>query len=282
MEQLARLQARIASLHELRDLFRALRALAASHVQEAQGTLAGIRSYAGVVEDAIGEAATLLSRAGDDPTFALPSGPGALIVVCSEHGFVGAFNDQLLDRAAAEKTVDEKLVVVGRRGAMLAEERGYAVDRNFAMATHVGGVLAVARRLADYLAATPSARIVFGRHRKLGDFEAETRTVLPLDLALLARQGRRSPPLHHLAPDDLLRRLADEYLFGEITRALMESLASENAARLHVMEAADHNIGDKLEGLGRSERAVRQESITSELLDLVIGSEAILSPDAGR
>jgi F-type H+-transporting ATPase subunit gamma len=74
----------------------------------------------------------------------------------------------------------------------------------------------------------------------------------------------------------LLQRLASEYLFAELTRAVMESLASENGARLRVMEAADHNTGDKLEGLRRSENALRQEAITSELLDVVTGSEAIL------
>jgi F-type H+-transporting ATPase subunit gamma len=74
----------------------------------------------------------------------------------------------------------------------------------------------------------------------------------------------------------LLQRLASEYLFAELTRAVMESLASENGARLRVMEAADRNTGDKLEGLRRSENALRQEAITSELLDVVTGSEAIL------
>jgi len=70
--------------------------------------------------------------------------------------------------------------------------------------------------------------------------------------------------LHHLAPDALLHRLASEYLFAEITRTVMESLASENGARLRVMEMANHNIGDKLEGLRRSQNALRQEVITSE------------------
>ena len=55
MEKLARLRAQIASLDELRDLIRAMRALAASHVQEAQDVLAGIRRYVTVIEDAIAE-----------------------------------------------------------------------------------------------------------------------------------------------------------------------------------------------------------------------------------
>jgi F-type H+-transporting ATPase subunit gamma len=73
-----------------------------------------------------------------------------------------------------------------------------------------------------------------------------------------------------------MQHLAREYLFAEITSAVVESLASENGARLLVMEAADNNIGDKLDGLCRSENVLRQESITSELLDLVIGTEAVL------
>jgi len=72
MEPLPRLRARISSLGELRDIIRALRAMAASHVQEAQAALPGIRQYVAVVEDAISEGAALLpptdgARSGDAP-----------------------------------------------------------------------------------------------------------------------------------------------------------------------------------------------------------------------
>ena len=60
MEQLSRLKARVVNLHELQSLIRALRALAASHVQEAQSALEGILSYVGAVEDAIAEGVGLL------------------------------------------------------------------------------------------------------------------------------------------------------------------------------------------------------------------------------
>lgn len=282
MEQLARLQARIASLQELRDLVRALRALAASHVQEAQGALPGIRGYVEVIEDAIVESAALLPDTDVQAPAGQPADGGALLVVCSEHGFVGGFNERLLDRAVAGRNAGQGLVIVGRRGAALAAERGLEVDRSFPMATHVGGVLGVTRRVAEYLAAVSAADVVFGSYRRGGNFEPEATRILPLDPTLLVGSKRRSPPLHHLAPDALLQRLASEYLFAEITRAVMESLASENGARLRVMEAADHNIGDKLEALRRSENALRQEAITSELLDVVTGSEAILAGVAGR
>ncbi len=278
MEALPRLQARISSLHELRDLIRALRALAASHVQEAQATLPGIRRYVEVVEDAIAEGATLLPRASalavsDEQ----PLDAAALIVVCSEHGFAGAFNERLLDRAEAERNAGQHLIVIGRRGVVLAEERGLEIAWTCPMATHTGGVLGVTRSVAERLSAFSAVDIVFGSYRRGGNFEPEIKRILPLDPALLVQSERRSPPLHHLAPAVLLERLASEYLFGEITRAVMESLASENGARLRVMESADQNVGDKLHDLRREERSLRQEAITSELLDVVTGSEAILT-----
>ena len=277
MEQLPRLQARISSLRELRDLIRALRALAASHVQEAQTALPGARGYVEVVEDAIAEGAALLPKSDGLAASSEQSDASVLIVICSEHGFVGAFNERLLDRAEAERKEGQELLVVGRRGAILAAERKLDVERDFPMATHVGGVLGVTRRVAECLADVSAADVVFGSYRKGGNFEVETKSLLPLDPTLLVGYERRSPPLHHLEANVLLQRLASEYLFGEITRAVMESLASENGARLSVMEAANQNIGDKLEDMRRSENALRQEAITSELLDVVTGSEAVLT-----
>lgn len=276
MEQLPRLQARLSSLHELRDLIRALRMLAASHVQEAQTALVGTRGYVDVVEDAIAEGAGLIPKTTEAREEIMPSDTSILIVVCSEHGFVGNYNERLLDRAEAELKDGQEIGIIGRRGMVLAEERGLKAAWNFAMATHVGGVLGVTRRVADRLTTVSAADVVFGRYMRGGAFEVEMRSILPLDPALLAGSEQRSPPLHHLAPDLLLRRLAGEYLFAEITHAVMESLASENGARLRVMETADHNIGDKLDDLRRKEHGLRQESITSELLDVVTGAEAVL------
>lgn len=82
MEQLARLQARIGNLHDLRELVGALRGLAASHVQEAQANLAGIRRYVDVVEDAIAEGAALLDGADGRPG-PPPGDASVLIAVCA-------------------------------------------------------------------------------------------------------------------------------------------------------------------------------------------------------
>lgn len=276
MEQLPRLKARIANLRELQDLMRAMRALAASHVQEAQNALTGIRRYVEIIEDSIEEVVGLLPRAEGQAFAPSLSADAVLIVVCSEHGFTGGFNNNLLNCAEAKLAPHQKLGIIGQRGAILADERRLDVAWRFPMATHVGGVLGVTRRVADHLANAATADIIFGRYRLGGFYDVEAKTILPLDPGLLAETDRRSRPLHQIDPGKLLQQVASEYLFAEITGAVMESLASENGARLQILGAADRNIGEKLEVFNRQENSLRQEAITSELLDVVTGAEAIM------
>ena len=278
MERLPRLRARIASLHELRDL---MRALAAAHVQEAHGALAGMRRYTDVVEDSIADALGLLEAKQDGGEMSRAIGRGIVIAVCSEHGFVGTLNEQVLDRAAAEIDDGRQLVIVGRRGAVLAEERKLRVMRRFPMPTHVGEVLALTRRTADYLATAASTEIVYPAYRRGARFFIAKKRVLPLDPELFRGKRSTERPLHQLLLL-LLQRLGSEYLFTELTAAVMESLASENGARLAVMEAADHNIGERLDALTRQEHSLRQNTIIEELLDVVTGAEAVMQDGRER
>jgi len=199
---------------------------------------------------------------------------GLLIVVCAEHGFAGSYNEALLDLAAHRLEPGQRLGVIGRRGAAAAIERGLPVAWQAAGAAYVRGVAGVARRVAGMMGDAARAEIIFARYRGNEGYSPESRRILPLEPALLAGVEQRVPPIHQISREALLDALAAEYLFAELTRAIMEGFASENGARLSTMQAADHNIADKLEALRKQERIVRQESITVELLDIVTGAEA--------
>jgi F-type H+-transporting ATPase subunit gamma len=149
------------------------------------------------------------------------------------------------------------------------------VTWRFPMAAHVAGVVGTTRAVASHLSGVGAVRVIYARYGGAGDYSIETRAILPLDPSLLRRNTGRSAPLHHLSPPVLLDTLADEYLFAEFTRAVMESFASESAAQLMVMESADHRIGGRLEALSRERHALRQAAITTELLDIVLGAEGI-------
>lgn len=286
MERYVHLRQRIASVHELLEVTAAMRSLAAVRVQQAQEALTGIRQYTAVVADAMAEALPLLSpevaiRGGHVPADA--RGRRGLLVFASEHGFVGTFNERLLDRAQTELAAgDGLLFMVGGRGALVAEERGLDVSWAVSMATHPGQVIDIAQRVAMGLyrrfVEGEIARIdlLFARYRSGGGSEVERLRLLPIDLQAFAGRPPLSPPLLNLPPAELVERLVEEYFFAELSRAAMESFTSENGARLQVMDSAHETVEDRLADLSNRARQARQEEVTTELIDVVTGAEALL------
>jgi F-type H+-transporting ATPase subunit gamma len=258
-----------------------MRSLAGMRMQEAQRVLPAIRRYAETVSEAIGDALLLLPDTV--PGTRMAPGNRALVVCSAEHGFVGSFNERILDAAEPLAGPDDAVFILGSRGAVLAQERGRTIAWTHAMATRPDGVPDVVRRLAaeldDWIARRELSRIevIFARHSSSGAGGGaslvERRLLVPLDPAVIAPGKRLLPPLHNLPADILLERLTADYVFALLTEAAVESLASENAARFTAMAAAHDNVSKKLDELREEGRRARQDEITTELLDLVTGAE---------
>jgi F-type H+-transporting ATPase subunit gamma len=149
------------------------------------------------------------------------------------------------------------------------------------MATRPEGVPETIRHLTaelyGWIARGELARVevMFARHRQGSDTTIERRLLFPVDLRSFAPGQPRLPPLHNLPPAVLLEKLMADYIFGLLTEAAIEALASENAARFAAMDSAHENVSKKLEELRQDARQARQDEITTELLDLVTGAEAL-------
>jgi F-type H+-transporting ATPase subunit gamma len=278
--RLADVELQLHNLHELQDIVGAMRAVAAIRVQEAQAALDGTRAYAEVIGAAIAEALPLLPAPPRRPA-ALPGAPMGTVLFMAEHGFTGAFNDQLADAlgGAGERGAD--LFVVGGRGRALLEERGLRPAFATDMATHVGAVTDTARRIAGALyqrferGRLATVEIVFFRHQGGGRRSLERQSLLPVDLEAFGSSRAAAPPLTNLAPATLIEGLIEEYLFAELAHAAMESFASENGARLATMQSARDKLDQRLLELGALESRLRQEQITDELLEIITGTEAV-------
>lgn len=287
MESLETLKHRVASMSDLMDIVGALRAMAAIRVQEAQGALQGIRNYSDSVADALGQAANLMG-VGDRPHSIGINGHYAmsdhlLIVFTSEHGFVGAYNETLLDRSETEiKATGAELFVVGSRGLVQAEERRLSIAGATPMVTHQAGVLKLARSLVTEVYRRVAERnvhkvsLAYARSASAIASDITVRTLLPLDLSHFQSGSAQVPPLHTYDPRTLAEKLVEEYVMAELAHVITEALASENGARLKTMDSAHENITDKLDELRQKERQMRQEQITMELLDVVSGAEAMM------
>jgi F-type H+-transporting ATPase subunit gamma len=279
MEHLARLSARLATLTELRDIIVAMRALAAAALQEGRRSLPAVERYADLIEKGISDVAAMLDATAE-PAPANDNGEAETIcVIGSEHGFVGDLNAELLKEI--EIPQDSKLIVVGRRLQVASEEHGLPIASALPMTTHLAGIPLLARKIAECVGAATHVRLATAKHdpHKI-TLQAQSRQVLPVKLPELGTRPS-PPPLHQLETQDLLTELAGEYMLAEISRTLIEALAEENQVRLGVLSAASKNISDKLEDMQREARTLRQETITTELLDVVVGAEAVMESEHG-
>jgi F-type H+-transporting ATPase subunit gamma len=279
MERLSDIEARIGSFAQLQDVISVMRSLAATRVQQAQDSLAAIRAYSDTIGASIAKAESYLTpdennRAGD--RFAMRG----LILFCGEHGFCGAFNERLLESVSGSAKGTE-LYVVGSRGALMAQEHGIAVAWSTPMATSIGTVTTVAHLVAEALydrfsrGAMADVTMVFARYGGHGRFSIEREVLLPLDLGRFRVYLARPAPLSNLPPRVLIDRLIEEYFFAQLARGATESFASENAARVALTQSARHAIEGRLEELGGQQRQLRQQEITSEILEIISGAEAL-------
>lgn len=279
MSRLAEVEAHIASISELLDIVGAMRSLAGMRMQEAYSVLPDIRRYAETMAAALA-GALLLMPEPKPASRAAPDRRG--IVVCTaEHGFVGGFNEYVLDAVEGIFGPGDALFILGSRGALLAQERHRPAAWANPMATRPEGVPEMITRLTgelyEWIARRELSRVetMFPRHRQGSGTTIERRLLFPVDLKVFTGTSGQLPPLHNLPPPVLLEKLIADYVFALLTEAAVEGLAAENAARFAAMEAAHDNVSKKLERLRQDARQARQDEITTELLDLVTGAEAL-------
>ena len=277
-ERLADIVTQTQNVRQLAAVVTAMRGIAASRAQKSRSLLAGIEAYADVVSRAIGQALSLLPS---DMTASPPLRHArlGLIMFCAEQGFAGAFSERVLDAAAGDLG-DAATLIVGTRGIVVANEREIKPAWSAPMATHVDAIPSFANRLADalygHVAAGTIAKvdILFSRSVSGSGIHIDRHSLLPIDFERFVRPLEKLAPLTTLAPQLLLERLTTEYVYAQLCDAAMHAFEAENEARMMAMASAKTNIETKLADLSRRERQLRQQEITTEIVELAAGAEA--------
>ncbi|RZF25685.1 F0F1 ATP synthase subunit gamma [Paraburkholderia sp. UYCP14C] len=286
--KLSEIESRTASARQLETVIGAMRGIAAAREREAQARLAGIRSVAATVGEAIGMVLAAASSPAQAAQDAPPeSAARILIVLCTEQGFVGGFNEHLLARVERLKADEPgEIFIVGTRGMMLAQERALHYGWSVGMATHAEDVMRVAGQIADAVFARfrdHASSQVWLVHATPGpglDERIVTRRLVPFDFTRFRVASRGQPPLLNLPLDGLLRGLTERYVYLELCEGLMQSFAAESAARVATMLAASRHVKDRLQELTRDYRIVRQDEITAEIAELA--ATGACAPIAGQ
>lgn len=281
--RLADVQARIATVHELESVVNAMRGIAAARAREARSRLDGIRACADMIGAAIGDALMLDDRNAQLASARTEEGAGThlVLVLCAEQGFVGSFTEHMIEAAAQVPHAGAMdYFVIGDRGVVIAQEHGLSVGWSAPMVAHSDEVAALADRITEAL----YERLEAGRATRVTvlhavpqlatTIEIVQKSLLPFDFARFAVSARHIAPLVTLAPQRLMVRLAEEYVFAQLCEAIMLSFAAENEARMAAMIATHANVHDKLDQLVGDSRRLRQDEITAEIVELTSGSLA--------
>lgn len=276
-ERLADVVTKIHNVRQLGAVVTALRGIAASRAQSGRSLLAGIQAYTEVISLSIGQALNLLPADGAASVEHANTKRG-LILFCAEQGFAGAFSERVFDAAGADLK-QATVLVVGTRGAAVAAERGIKPDWSAAMTTRVEGIPGFANELAEVLyrfvarGLVSKVDIFFSRSAS-GTFRIDHHSVLPIDFGRFRRPVQAQAPLITLPSQLLLERLAAEYVYAQLCQAALHAFVAENDARMIAMVAAKNNTETTLAGLVHRERQLRQEEITTEIVELAAGAQA--------
>jgi F-type H+-transporting ATPase subunit gamma len=245
--------------------------------QQARIQLAAVDSYAATVARTIGQVLDLVpsARFGTERR----STRMALVLFCAEQGCAGAFSERVLDAVGHELT-DSELFVIGTRGHAIMSERGIAVDWNAALPSHSLGIPKLADRITEALfARVASGEVdrldaVFSEWRPGQGVHVRRRRLFPLDLSGFSRPAGLEAPLLNMSPEALLAELTAGYLHAELCNTALHAFAAENEARMEAMAAAHSQVEQQLSTLQATERIVRQEEITAEIIELAAGETA--------
>lgn len=283
-ERLSDVTARIDSVRQLSAVITAMRGIAAARSREARSRLDGIRTYAQTIGEAIGDALAFLPEGAPAQPGRPIAGGHTIIALCAEQGFAGVFNERVLDvagRLLAGATAEQptQLLLAGDRGLMVARERQLAIAWSAPMVAHA----AQAATLADRIIAELYRRLDTGEIARVSVVHAVPsasatiqiveKVLVPFDFGRFPLTRSAVDPVIALPPAILLSRLAEEYIFAELCEAVVLSFAAENEARTRAMIAARANVADTLDGLVARSRQLRQEEITSEIIELASGAE---------
>lgn len=293
MEQLEALKKKINSAQDLHSVVTTMKSLAAVHIHEYERAVEALSVYYHTVE--LGLQVVLKERPEHLPVSTVRSFEteriGA-VIFGSEQGMCGQFNQQVAEYAFDYingldiQPKNRKLLALGQRVVPNLEELGVMVDEQMALLSTIGGIGSVMQQVVLSIEAWRSKHqieqiVIFYNHPLSSATYQPTKVhLLPLDMEWLQsltskKWDSRNLPLFTMEWERLFLSFLREYFFVALYRAVVNSLASENASRLAAMQAAERSIEERLEELNSLYQRQRQNAITMELLDIVSGFEAL-------
>jgi F-type H+-transporting ATPase subunit gamma len=295
MATVQELKRRIRSVRNTRKITRAMELVAAAKLRRAEQRIVALRPYAETMAELIagvGRASSSVRLPLLDQRESAES--VAIVPLTGDRGLAGAFNAQIMRRSfALERALQAdgkgvRWVAVGKKGRSTLAFRRRELAGAYAGFTDQPAyedAQAIAHKAAELFTSGEVDRVtlVYNTYISALTQRVTERDVLPISADVLetdeqerADDALRGDFIFEPEPEEILERLLPVYLETQIYRALLESTASEQGARMTAMRNASKNAGELIDSLTLSMNRARQAEITQEILEVVAGAEALM------
>jgi F-type H+-transporting ATPase subunit gamma len=274
---------RISSVKSIQQVTRAMRMVAAAKMRRAQESMEQARPYADRLKDEILSLLPDVDRKLLELLDVRDIKREAVVVITSDRGLAGSFNTNIIKRAEDEiakigrDNVD--LFCIGRRGYEYFKSRDFNIieeHTDFWAELDFNHSIKIGNGIISHFTAKNVDKIVvvFNQFKNIMVQEIIAERLLPLTLDENVEIESKDR-LYEPSKEIIVKSLIPLHLNIQIWHYLLESYASEQAARMVAMESATENAGDLIRDLTRQFNNARQAAITTEILEIVGGAEAL-------
>jgi F-type H+-transporting ATPase subunit gamma len=292
MANLLDIRRRIKSVKNTQQITKAMKMVSAARLRRAQERAVSARPFAVKMAEVLTD---LASQAGEDFKHPLMDARGderyLLVLVTADKGLAGAFNANLTKAAQAFMREREgksvEILAVGRRGYDFFRRRGGEIVGEYIGLTGKGRIdhaeaLEIARDVMRRFTedeGIDKVFVIFNEFRSVISQRVVVEQILPVSRAEEGVEETEAPREQNLVgykyeqpPEEIFSQLLPRLVETQIYRALLESVASEQGARMTAMDSASKNAGELIQSLTLNMNRIRQASITREIIEIVSGA----------
>lgn len=295
MPNLLDIRRRIKSVKNTQQITKAMKMVSAAKLRRAQDRVVTARPFANKMMEVLGELAKRTDEDFHHPLLDLRGDQRyMLVLITADKGLCGAFNTNLTKAAQSfmrdnsDKTVE--LMAIGRKGRDFFRNRHAAISGEFLGLTGKGRVefseaLEVARSIIKQYTddkEIDKVFLIYNEFKSVLSQRVVLEQLLPVSRAKEEEpEARSQQPLnlvdyiYEQPPDEMLSMLLPRLVETQIFRALLESVASEQGARMTAMDSASKNASELIDSLTLNMNRIRQAAITNEIIEVVSGAAAL-------
>jgi F-type H+-transporting ATPase subunit gamma len=297
MANLLDIRRRIKSVKNTEQITKAMKMVSAAKLKRASDRVVNARPFANKMGEVLGE---LSGQTAEDFHHPLLDPRGdqryLLVLITADKGLCGAFNTNLLKaaqnfvKAHPDKSID--LLAIGRKGRDFFRRRRAEIVAEYIGLTGKGRVefseaLGVAHDVIKRFTEDEELDkvfLIFSEFKSVLTQRVAVEQLLPISRSAESESeeaGAAGQPaemkeyIYEQAPAEIFSRLLPRLVETQIFRALLESIASEQGARMTAMDAASKNAGELISSLTLNMNRVRQAAITREIIEIVSGAAAL-------